>query len=357
MPKATIQDLATLVGGSVVGDSTILVDNALPLRDAVDGCITLADSVQQAVLANQSKAQAIVVSQAFADCTKTQLIVDDIHASFIQLIEYFRKSPASSADKARASISASAVIDPSSSVGQGTSIGPRVVVEAGCTIGERCILHPGVTVMANCTIGDDCEIYPGCVFYSDTKIGNRVLIHANAILGAYGFGYKQKAGKHIRTAQLGWVEIHDDVEIGAGTTIDRGTYGATKIGQGTKIDNQVQIGHNCHIGKHNLLCAQVGIAGSCTTGDYVVMGGQVGLADHLKISDGAMIGAQAGVMSDVDPGDVIIGSPAGPRKQRFIEFAALAKLPEMIKTLRSVLHRIDRLESTSDVEFQHRDAA
>lgn len=356
MPRATIEDLAKLVGGNVVGQANLCVDNALPLRDAVNGCITLADSAQQAVLANHSPAQAIVVSQAFADCSKTQLVVADIHAAFIQLIEYFRPTKVT-ARSAQTVIAPSAVVDSSATIGQGTSIGPHVVIEADCRIGQRCTIHPGVTVMADCHIGDDCEIYPGCVLYSGTKIGDRVLMHANAVLGAYGFGYRQQAGKHIRTAQLGWVEIHDDVEIGAGTTIDRGTYGATKIGQGTKIDNQVQIGHNCHIGNHNLLCAQVGIAGSCTTGNYVVMGGQVGLADHLKISDGAMIGAQAGVMSDVDPGDVIVGSPAGPRKQRFIEFAALAKLPEMIKTLRSVLHRIERLEAKPTIDRSHREAA
>jgi UDP-3-O-[3-hydroxymyristoyl] glucosamine N-acyltransferase len=198
--------------------------------------------------------------------------------------------------------------------------------------------------MARCVIGDDCEIYPGCVIYHQTIIGDRALIHANAVMGAYGFGYRLINGRHEKTAQLGWVELGSDVEIGAGTTIDRGTYGVTRIGNGTKIDNQVQIGHNCHIGEHNLLCAQVGIAGSCKTGNYVVMGGQVGMADHLTVYDRARIAAQSGLMSDVGEGAVVVGTPAAPHRQKFLEIAVTAKLPEMRKELRAMISRLEALE-------------
>ena len=158
-------------------------------------------------------------------------------------------------------------------------------------------------------------IGPGVVLYENTIVGDRTIINGNAVIGAYGFGYTHVAGRHVLSAQLGYVRIGCDVEIGAGTTVDRGTYGATSIGDGTKIDNQVQIAHNCRIGRHNLICAQVGIAGSTSTGDYVVMGGQAGLRDHVHIGTGARLSAMAGITNDVPEGAVDVGHPrhAGTR--------------------------------------------
>ena len=141
-------------------------------------------------------------------------------------------------------------------------------------------------------------------------------IHANAVIGADGFGYRQQDGRHVKVPQLGWVEIEDDVEIGACSTIDRGTFGPTRIGAGTKIDNLVMIGHNCQIGRHNVLCSQVGIAGSTTTGDYVVMAGQVGVADHITIGDQVTIGAKSGVAADISSNSQVLGYPARPHKEQ-----------------------------------------
>lgn len=348
MPSFSLQTLAELVDGKIVGDPHVQICAALPQRDAIAGCITLADSPQQAAKANDTLAAAVVVHEVTSKCVKPMLIVQNLHAAFTQIVEHFRAIPDYSPQDGVIRISSSAVIDQSATIGKHCRIAERVVIGANCRIGDRCIIHPGVTVMPHCVIGDDCEIYPGCVCYPETKIGHRVLIHANAVLGAFGFGYRQNNGCHERTAQLGWVEISDDVEIGAGTTIDRGTYGATRIGRGTKIDNQVQIGHNCHIGEHNLLCAQVGIAGSCTTGNHVVMGGQVGLADHLHIGDRVRIAAQSGLMNNLKDGEVVIGSPAGPRHQKMMEFAVLAKLPEMRKELRALLSRLDIQEQQAN---------
>ena len=159
------------------------------------------------------------------------------------------------------------------------TIGDDVTIGAGSTI------HSGVHIMAGSRIGEDVTIFPNAVLYENTVVGARCLIHAGAVLGAYGFGYEQVDGRHQLSAQLGNVELGADVEVGAGTTIDRGTYGPTVIGEGTKIDDQVMVAHNCRIGRHNMLCSQVGIAGSTTTGDYVVMAGQVGVRDHVNIGD------------------------------------------------------------------------
>ena len=158
---------------------------------------------------------------------------------------------------------------------------PLATIGDDVTIGAGSTIHSGVHIMAGSQIGEDVTIFPNAVLYENTVVGPRCLIHAGAVLGAYGFGYEQVEGRHRLTAQLGNVVLGADVEVGAGTTIDRGTYGPTVIGEGTKIDNLVMVAHNCHIGRHNMLCSQVGIAGSTTTGDYVVMAGQVGVRDHV----------------------------------------------------------------------------
>jgi UDP-3-O-[3-hydroxymyristoyl] glucosamine N-acyltransferase len=200
------------------------------------------------------------------------------------------------------------------------------------------VIHSGVHVMAGCVIGADCELYPGVILYPNTRVGDRCLIHAGTVLGAYGFGYRTANGKHERSAQVGWVEIGNDVELGACVTIDRGTYGATRIGEGTKVDNQVMIGHNCQIGRHNLLCAQVGIAGSSSTGDYVVLAGQVGVKDHVHLGDRVMVAAKSGVMHDIPAGEVWSGSPAFPSRKYMQRVAAVGRLPE----LRDELRRLER---------------
>jgi UDP-3-O-[3-hydroxymyristoyl] glucosamine N-acyltransferase len=168
------------------------------------------------------------------------------------------------------------------------------------------------------------------------------------VIGANGFGYRLESGRHVPTAQLGYVHIESDVEIGAGVTIDRGTYGATRIGEGTKIDNQVMIGHNCRIGKHNLLCSQVGIAGSCRTGDYVVLAGQVGLKDHIALGDHTIVGAQAGVMEDCHGGEVYLGSPATTQREQMQIMAVERRLPEMRREVKKLRRDLDQVRRQLD---------
>jgi UDP-3-O-[3-hydroxymyristoyl] glucosamine N-acyltransferase len=185
-------------------------------------------------------------------------------------------------------------------------------------------------------------LFPNVVLYEHTIVGNRVTIHAGAVIGAYGFGYQLSEGRHERSPQLGFVAIDDDVEIGANATIDRGTYGPTVIGEGTKIDNLVMIAHNCRIGRHNLICSQVGIAGSCTTGDYVVMAGQVGLRDHVEIGDRVALGAKAGVMHSIAEG-AWVGIPATPEREQMVKLAAVTRLPEMRKEFRALQRQVAEL--------------
>jgi UDP-3-O-[3-hydroxymyristoyl] glucosamine N-acyltransferase len=201
-------------------------------------------------------------------------------------------------------------------------------------IGRGSRLHSGVVIGADCRTGEDVELHPHVVLYDGTVVGNRVTIHANSVIGADGFGYRHRDGRHEKVPQLGHVEIGDDVEIGACCTIDRGTFGATRIGAGSKIDNLVQIGHNCRIGNHNLLVSQCGIAGSSSTGDGVTVAGQAGIVDHVQIGAGAIIGAQAGVTKDVPENQAVLGSPAAPMREQKRILMTIGHLPEMRRSLR-----------------------
>ncbi len=346
MAAITLNEIAKWVGGRVVGNESLWIHDALPLQDALPNCITLADNAKYADKLAASPALAAVVPQNFPVGSKSLLVVDKPHLAFETIINKLRPQVASQFS----GIHPAAHVDPSAHIGVGTVIQPGACIAENVVIGQRCTIYSGVNIMAGCQVGDDCTLYPNVTLYPATILKDRVLIHSGATLGAFGFGYRMVAGRHERTAQLGWVQIESDVEIGAGTTVDRGTFGATRIGEGTKIDNQVQIGHNCHIGKHNLLCAQVGIAGSCTTGDYVVMAGQVGIKDHLNIADKVTIGAQSGVMQDIEAGEVMLGSPAMRHKQTMLQIVATTRLPEMRRQLRELQLQVAALTELADAE-------
>jgi UDP-3-O-[3-hydroxymyristoyl] glucosamine N-acyltransferase len=209
--------------------------------------------------------------------------------------------------------------------------------------------------MSGCRLGRNVTIYPNAVLYDNTQVGDRSIIHSGAVLGCHGFGYRFMGGRHEPSAQLGNVEIGCDVEIGAGTTIDRGTYGPTTVGDGTKIDNLVMIAHNCRIGRHNMICSQVGIAGSSSTGDYVVLAGQVGVKDHVRIGDGAVLGAMAGVTHDVPPGAHMFGIPATDEREQKVRLATLAKLPDMRRQLKALQRVVDQLMPPVDEAKHDRD--
>ena len=233
-----------------------------------------------------------------------------------------------------------ASVHPGARVGEGASIFPFACVGEGSTLGARCQVHSGAVVGRNCRLGDVVILYPHAVLYDGTVLGDRVIVHANAVLGADGFGYRLQGGRHVKVPQLGSVELGDDVEIGACTTIDRGTFQVTRVGEGTKIDNLVMVGHNCQIGRHNLFVSQVGVAGSCSTGDYVVLAGQVGIADHVHIHDGAQIGARSGVMRDVPGGQRFLGAPARPEGEEKRILLCLDRLPELSRDVRRLKRQL-----------------
>jgi UDP-3-O-[3-hydroxymyristoyl] glucosamine N-acyltransferase len=228
------------------------------------------------------------------------------------------------------------------SVGRDAAIYSNVFIEAGAKIGDRTVLYPGVYVGKGSSIGADCIIYPNAVIRENVRIGDRVILHGGVVIGADGFGYATDAGKRFKIPQIGGVVIEDDVEIGANSTVDRGTLGDTVIGRGTKIDNLVQIGHNVLVGEDSIMVAQVGVSGSTEVGRRVVIGGQTGLVGHIKLGDGVQIGAKSGVMNDVPPGQVYSGSPAVAHTEWLKMQAALRKLPEFRKKILELEKKLEK---------------
>jgi UDP-3-O-[3-hydroxymyristoyl] glucosamine N-acyltransferase len=340
MPAFDLGDLARHVTGEWIHPSEpVSIHGAAPLTDVQSGEITFIEDSKYLDQLRASNASAVVTPSFFDSVSIPQIVVPRVHEAFASLCRLFRPSypQATRGVHTVASVHASSVVDPDCWIDAFAS------VDTHCTVGAGSRIHRGVSIMAGCRIGRDCQLFPGAVLYPGTILGDRVTLHAGVVLGAHGFGYKMSEGKHVLAAQEGWVEVGDDVEIGANTCVDRGTYGATRIGEGTKIDNLVQIGHNCRIGRHNLICSQVGIAGSTSTGDYVVLAGQVGLRDHIHIGDKTMVGAQSGVANDIEPDQIMLGSPAIPRFEQAQQLAAISKLPEMRKQLRRLETQVQSL--------------
>jgi UDP-3-O-[3-hydroxymyristoyl] glucosamine N-acyltransferase len=338
---STLGQLAELVGGTLRGDPATPIEGAAVLGEAVAGQITLVDHPDRVKQLATTSPAAVVVPEKISCDWPAAVIVADVHAAFIKIVEHFRPPR----PKRNVGVSPRAIVSSTAWIGSNVNIHPGATVDDDCEIGDETTILPGAHLLPGCLIGREVTIGPGAVLYEDTIVGDRSIIHAGVVLGCHGFGYSQAGGRHVPAAQLGHVRIGSDVEIGAGTTIDRGTYGGTTIGDGTKIDNLVQIAHNCRIGRHNLICSQVGIAGSTSTGDYVVMGGQAGIRDHVHIGTGAMLSAMAGITNDVPDGAVMMGIPATPDREQKLKQAALAKLPEMrkeFKTLRATVAELEK---------------
>jgi UDP-3-O-[3-hydroxymyristoyl] glucosamine N-acyltransferase len=340
MPTS-ITTLAKLVGGRLAGSGfgDLEIDGAATLEDAEQGQISFLDSAEKAHRLVNCRASALVVPFEFAPDRLPAIQSADVHRAFAAIVRHFhpqRRAP-------RVGVSPLALVSSTARIGENVDIHPGATIGDSVEIDGNSTIHSGVRLMAGCVLGRGVTIYPNVVLYENTIVGDRAVIHAGAVIGAYGFGYKLVGNEYERSAQLGNVEIGCDVEIGACTTIDRGTYSATVIGDGTKIDNQVMIAHNCRIGRHNMICSQVGIAGSTTTGDYVVMAGQVGVRDHVHIGTGAVLGAKAGVSNDVPNGAHMLGSPAIPLREQKIQFAMFARLPEMRDQLKELQRRLETL--------------
>jgi UDP-3-O-[3-hydroxymyristoyl] glucosamine N-acyltransferase len=338
----TVRELAELVHGRVSGDPDLVITSARPVGDAGEGAITFLENERRAKDLATSRAEAFVVPETLAPGDKTFIHVADPLGAFGAIFQHFRGS----AVEVPTGIDARAAIHPTAQIGLEAFVGPFVSIGEGAVIGARCRLHSGVVIGRGCKIGDDSTLFPHVVLYDDVVVGQRVIIHGNAVLGADGFGYRLQNGRHVKVPQLGSVEIGDDVEIGACSAVDRGTFKNTQVGAGTKIDNHVQVGHNCRIGAHNLIVSHCGIAGSCSTGAYVVLAGQAGIADHIHVGDGSVVAAQSGVWKDVAPGMRVLGTPAGPEIERKRALVCMEKLPELFRDIRRIKRQLGLIDES-----------
>lgn len=338
----SLQYLAQLAGGEARG--TAEIHGAAALCDVQAGQITFIDRPEKIARLQGTPAAAAVVPRGCRAAQLPVIEVENVHEAFAKIFTHFHPPRPCAA----VGVSPAAFVSPSARLGRDVQVHPGATIGDDVELGDRTVVHSGARLLAGCRVGEDVVIHPNAVLMEGTVVGPRSIIHACAVLGADGFGYTLHQGRYQRAPQLGYVEIGADVEIGPGTTIDRGTFGPTRIGEGTKIDDQVMIAHNCRIGRHNILCSQVGIAGSVTTGDYVVMAGQVGIRDHVTIGDQAMLGAMSGVMNDVPAGARCVGIPATPEREQMIKQAALSKLPEMRRQLRELQEQVRRLTAARD---------
>jgi UDP-3-O-[3-hydroxymyristoyl] glucosamine N-acyltransferase len=349
--QVTLGELAALVGGQLVGSGDMVIGGAAPLADAGPGDITLVDAAEKCDTLASCHATAVVAPRSFIPKGISAIQVDDVHRAFARIVARFRPARA----KARRGTSPLAVVSPTARLGSDVEVHAYATIGDDVEIGDGSTIHSGVQIMDGVRIGPHVTIFSNAVIYENVVVGPRCIIHANAVLGAYGFGYTFQDGKHQLSAQLGNVVLGADVEVGAGTTIDRGTYGSTVVGEGTKIDNLVMIAHNCRIGRHNMICSQVGIAGSTTTGDYVVMAGQVGIKDHVHVGTGAILGAMAGIIGDVAEGARMVGIPATPEREQKLKQVAWIKLPEMRRDFKHMQADVARL--SRDLEAIKQDIA
>jgi len=335
--QMTAQQIAEIVKGHLDGDGTRAIRGAATLTDASEQDISFFHNPKYIDQLAGTKAQVLLIPEKMNGALpslpgKTYIKVAHPQFAFAQILMLL--------DKGRVhhpqGIHPRAVIDPSAKIGAGTAVGANAVIERDAVIGDNSIIYAGVYVGERTHIGSNCLVYPNVILREDTHIGNRVIIGPGAILGSDGYGFATIQGKHLKIPQIGRVAIADDVEIGANVTIDRATTGETRVGSGTKIDNLVHIAHNVEIGKDCLIVAFVGISGSTKIGNRVTLAGQVGMVGHITVGDGAVVAAQSGLMNDVNPGELMFGSPARPHKEAMKIQALLGKLPEMYDTLKTL---------------------
>lgn len=336
----TLGKLADEVNAEVVGDSTVVICGVSEVETAKHDDLVLAIDKRYAQMAFQSNAGAVLVPPELVNPAKPCLVSREPRLTFIRILELYapqRWQP--QGISLRASVHSTAKVAPDASIGEFTFVGPNSY------IGAQTIIYPLVYIGANVTIGNECIVYPNVAIYDDVEIGDRVIIHAGAIIGRDGFGFAWDGSKYQRIPQLGKVVIEDDVEIGANSCIDRATLGVTRVGRGTKIDNLVQVAHNCDVGEHVLLCGMAGLAGSAVIGDRVTIGAQAGVRDHVKVGAGAIVAGRAAVAKDVPDGATVSGYPARPHREALRVEALTRQMPHWVKILKQLVKDVEALKA------------
>ncbi|HEX7625273.1 MAG TPA: UDP-3-O-(3-hydroxymyristoyl)glucosamine N-acyltransferase [Anaeromyxobacteraceae bacterium] len=347
----SLGELARRVGGTVEGDAGEPIVRVAPLEHAGPGDISFFANAKYRAAFEASRASAVLVEpDAAVPAGRTLLRVKHAYLAFAKVATLFHPpAQAMPVLAEQAFVHPSARVDPSAEVMPFAFVGPDAVV------GPRCILHPGVYLGPGARVGADCVLWPNAVVRDRCVLGDRVVLEPGCVVGSDGFGFafdpQGEAGsgpRHYKVPQTGIVVVEDDVELGANTCVDRATLGVTRIGRGAKIDNLVQLAHNVEVGPLSILVSQVGIAGSTKLGTGVMAGGQVGVVGHVHVGDGAKLLAQAGVSHDVPAGEIVLGSPARPRGLAARIEASLSRLPELVKRVRELERKLERLEGAGE---------
>ncbi|MGE3152541.1 MAG: UDP-3-O-(3-hydroxymyristoyl)glucosamine N-acyltransferase [Nitrospiraceae bacterium] len=340
-PAISLTDIAEFVQGRVEGDPAVVVHGVSNLQEAEPADLSYIAQDRFLSQARESRAAAFIVAHRFAEVPQPQILVSNPAYAFARVVQHWFVPSYQARGVAPDLVQGAGV-----RIGAEASIWPSVTLGDGVTIGARVTLYPGVFIGDESKIGDDSVLYPNVVVRERCTIGRRVVIHSGTVIGSDGFGYVQHEGRHHKVPQIGGVVLEDDVELGANVTIDRATFGVTRIRRGSKVDNLVQIAHNVEIGEDTIVVAQVGIAGSTRVGSHVMIGGQAGLADHLHIEDRVLIAARSGVNRNLASDQIVSGAPAMPHEQALKAQALIPHLPELRQQLRQLHKRVEALEQT-----------
>lgn len=338
-PPWTLEQIARLVGGTCDGPPGLCLERVAPADSADPRGIGFAESAEFWEKARASGIGALIVPPEAPDLGKPCVRVANPRAAFGMLLHLAdRPMPLEKG------IHGSAVVHADARVHPEASVGPYAVIEREAEIGPGVQVFPFCYVGEGCSVGEGCVLYPHAVLYRGVVLGPRTVVHSGAVLGADGFGYGWDGTRRVKVPQVGRVRVGADVEIGANTTVDRATMGETTIGEGTKIDNLVQVAHNVSIGRHGAIAAKSGIAGSSKVGDRVIMGGDVGVTDHVSIVDDVSLGARTGVEADIDEPGEYFGVPARPKREAIRAMLIYVKLPELAARIRELERRLRELE-------------
>jgi len=348
--QKTLNEIAKIIGGQVIGNGEILITGASGIREAAEGEITFLANPKYSSFMHKTRAAAIVTSADAQRTTKPIILTENPSLAFAKIISLFIPDETGYPK----GIDYTAVIGKNVVLGKDAAIGPYTVIEDNAVIGDNTVIYAGCFIGQHTKIGNQALIYPHVSIRERVTIGSRVIIHSGAVIGSDGFGFVTIKGLYHKIPQVGTVEIGDDVEIGANVTIDRARFGKTVIGRGTKIDNLVQIGHNVVIGENSLIVAQAGVAGSTIVGNNVTLGGQSGLVGHITVGDNAIVTGQTGVAKSVPSGTMVSGYPARPFMTTQRVNASLQNLPKLFNSVKELKKKIEELEARLKASYNEK---
>lgn len=345
LPKSmTAAELAALVGGTLVGEAATPLTGVATVGEAGPQDVAFLENLKYGAAASASRAGCLLLPPESKDApalAPARILVAEPRAAFTLLVQEIDRATRPTPGTG---VSTKAAVHPEAKLGRGVIVGDFAVIEKGAKIGDGTTISPLCFVGQGAELGKDCLLHPRAVVMHDCVLGNGVIVHPGAVIGGDGFGFltDKKTGRHTKIPQIGNVVIGDRAEIGSNVTIDRGAVGSTAIGEGTQIDNLVQIGHNVRTGRDCVIVSQVGIAGSTTVGHNVILAGQAGIVGHINIGDGAIVTAQTGVLADVAPKTTLFGSPARPYREAMKLQVLFGRLPELFETVKTLEKKLGR---------------